>query len=347
MGEKKERNTNLELYRIIVMLAIVAHHSVVNSGLLDVIGENPMDSRSLFAFLFGAWGKTGINCFVLISGYFMCKSEITLKKLLKLLGEVYFYSITINAVFLVTGYVQPSFKLLFFILLPIQGFSGNFVSCFIVYYLAIPFLNILVRNMSKREHQLLLLLVLSVYTLIGSLPSVGVRIEYITWFCILHMVSSYIRFYEFPVKITHVQWGWLSLLSFFLACVSVIGLIWLGEADRWDFLLSDTNKFFAFSTGLSSFMWFKDLEIPHSKFVNRIAASAFGVLLIHANSDVMRQWLWNDVFDMTGMYYMDGFVLYCILSVLVIYIVCSIIDQFRIILLEKPLFNLVDKRLGK
>lgn len=30
---KKQRNSNLELYRIIVMLAIVAHHYVVNSGL--------------------------------------------------------------------------------------------------------------------------------------------------------------------------------------------------------------------------------------------------------------------------------------------------------------------------
>lgn len=30
----KIRNSNLELYRIIVMLLIVAHHSVVNSGVI-------------------------------------------------------------------------------------------------------------------------------------------------------------------------------------------------------------------------------------------------------------------------------------------------------------------------
>ena len=34
---KKNRNSNLELYRIIVMLLIVAHHSVVNSGILNEI----------------------------------------------------------------------------------------------------------------------------------------------------------------------------------------------------------------------------------------------------------------------------------------------------------------------
>ena len=68
----KNRNSNLELYRIIVMLLIVAHHFVVNSGVIDVMYEHPLSSNSTFLFLFGAWGKTGINCFMLITGYFMC-----------------------------------------------------------------------------------------------------------------------------------------------------------------------------------------------------------------------------------------------------------------------------------
>lgn len=34
---KEVRNSNLELYRIIVMFFIVSHHYLVNSGLLSVI----------------------------------------------------------------------------------------------------------------------------------------------------------------------------------------------------------------------------------------------------------------------------------------------------------------------
>ena len=34
---KEARNSNLELYRIIVMFFIVSHHYLVNSGLLPVI----------------------------------------------------------------------------------------------------------------------------------------------------------------------------------------------------------------------------------------------------------------------------------------------------------------------
>jgi len=40
------RNSNLELYRIIVMLLIVAHHYVVNSGLVDVMAENVQTALS-------------------------------------------------------------------------------------------------------------------------------------------------------------------------------------------------------------------------------------------------------------------------------------------------------------
>ena len=60
----KNRDSKLELYRIIVMLLIVAHHYVVSSGLTadGPIYTDPLSWRSLFLLLFGAWGKTGINC---------------------------------------------------------------------------------------------------------------------------------------------------------------------------------------------------------------------------------------------------------------------------------------------
>ena len=65
--QPKKRDSNLELFRIITMLLIVAHHYVVNSGLTAANGPiqaDPLSGRSIFLLLFGAWGKTGINCFV-------------------------------------------------------------------------------------------------------------------------------------------------------------------------------------------------------------------------------------------------------------------------------------------
>ena len=98
------RDSNIELFRIITMFFIVAHHYVVNSGLTledGPIAANPLSGNSIFLLLFGAWGKIGINCFVMITGYFMCKSSITLRKFAKLLGEIMFYKIGIGLIFLI------------------------------------------------------------------------------------------------------------------------------------------------------------------------------------------------------------------------------------------------------
>lgn len=73
------------------MLLIIAHHYVVNSGLTTPIYTGIRSAHSIFLLLFGAWGKTGINCFVSITGYFMCKTRISAKKFAKLVFLVMFY----------------------------------------------------------------------------------------------------------------------------------------------------------------------------------------------------------------------------------------------------------------
>lgn len=109
--KKSVRNSNIELFRIISMLIIVAHHYVVNSGLLEKINESThLGANDIFLLLFGWGGKTGVNCFILITGYYMCTSKITFKKYIKLLSERYFYTVVFFFIFLVTGYMPFSFK---------------------------------------------------------------------------------------------------------------------------------------------------------------------------------------------------------------------------------------------
>lgn len=73
-------------------------------------------------------------------------------------------------------------------------------------------------------------------------------------------------------------------------------------------------------------MWFKSMKIRHIKWINTIAASAFGVLLIHANSNTMRQCLWKDTVDFVGHFDTPYYWLYAIGCVLAIYALCTLID---------------------
>lgn len=339
----KERNSNLELYRIIVMLLIVAHH-YVNSGLMSVMKEEPLHIQSIFLYLFGMWGKTGINCFVMITGYFMCKSHISLRKFMKLLLEVYFYNVVITGIFLLTGYARPSFSTVFYALVPIQSFGVNFVACFVVFYLLIPFLNLLIQTMNSKLHLRLILLCLLVYCMIGTIPKITLGVNYVSWFVVLYFIASYIRLYGFPIKISNRNWGWLTLLSILISMASVVFMAWLSTVFVnknipvfW--FVADSNHIMALVTALCSFMFFKDLNIRYSKVINLIGASTFGVLLIHANSDIMRQWLWQDILNNVGQYGTNTMVLHAILSVIAIFVICILVDMLRMRFVEKPLFN--------
>ena len=55
------------------------------------------------------------------------------------------------------------------------------------------------------------------------------------------------------------------------------------------YMVSGSNMPLALLVSVSIFMWFKTLRIPQSRFINAIGGSTFGVLLIHTNSDTMRQ----------------------------------------------------------
>ena len=108
---------------------------------------------------------------------------------------------------------------------------------------------------------------------------------------------------------------------------------------------SDSNKVLAVVTAISLFVFFKNLKLKYNPVINIIAASTFGVLLIHANSYTMIGWLWKDLLNNVGAFHTDLFVVHAVCSVIGIYVICTIIDIGRIYLLEKPVFKLIDKKL--
>ena len=341
------RDSNLELYRIICMLMIVAHHYVTSSGFIGESGpiiNAPHHTNSLFLMVFGAWGKTGINCFIMITGYYMCKSNITVRKLLKLLLQVEFYKVLFYLIFLRTGYESLSLSRLIDVIMPFWGFQNEFVSCFIVFYLLIPFLAILVNHMSKRQHELLILLLIGGYTLLGSIPSFKISFNYITWFNIIFVISSYIRLYPSRFLENKKLWGWATILSLILASVSILLLHWFLSAGM--FFVSDCNKIFAVIIAWTSFLYFKSLKIKRSRIINTISASTFGVLLIHANSSAMRLWLWRDFLNVTSWFSLPlwQLILYSLGGVYLVFGTCALIDQLRIRYIEKPFFQWFDHR---
>lgn len=340
---RKDRNTNLELYRIITMLLIVAHHYVLQSGLTSETGPiyNDLTSiRSFFYLLFGTWGKIGINCFVLITGYFMCKSQISIKKFVKLLAEILFYNLTITSIFWISGYEAFNLKDLFKAIIPIRSIEQNFIGCYLIFYLFIPFLNMLIRQLSEKQHIAILALSIFTYVFFGTFHKVSMN--YVSWFVVLYFISSYLRLYYKSWFDNTSLWGILTLAFVLTSSASVVCCVQFGERFGIDdvyYFVADSNTVLATLTGVCSFMFFKNLKVPQSRFVNAVAASTFGVLCIHDNSGMMRQWLFKDLLHVVDSYNTSFFAIYAACAVLGIFTICIVIDYLRIRFLERPFLN--------
>ena len=267
-----------------------------------------------------------------------------MRKFIKLMLWIYLYKIIIYGVFMVSGHETMDVLRLAQLAMPVWGFNDNFTSCFIAFWFTIPFWNILIKNMSKRQHLLLLLLLLSIYTLPANIPKFRISFNYVMWFGVIYVLASYIRLY--PAKNDNRKlWGILSALSIIIASTSVLVLHYTAPGSE-NYLVADTNKLFSVVIAVTTFMWFKNLNIGYCRVINLIGASTFGVLLIHTNSNAMRQWLWEETVDCCGHFNLPFWhlVRHSFGYVLTIFFVCILIDRIRIRLIEEPFFRWYDKK---
>lgn len=351
IGGGQHRDSSIELFRIITMLCIIAHHYIVNSEILEEITrQNILTHNSLFSLLFGCGGKTGINCFVLITGYFMCESNISAKKFLKLFIEIEFYKAIFYLAFAFSGYTIFSLKEFTNALIPMQELGGGFVDSYLVFYLFIPYLNLLIKSMNKMHHLVLIMLCFLSGTILQTFLKASTAFTYVGWFMVLYFVGSYIRLYPKKSFQDRKICGISFLISLVFSWASVFARAWIyAEMGIRTIMYQsvDINRIFAVSTAVSGFLFFKSLHLKYCAIINKFAASAFGVLLIHANSDMMRQWLWQDILRNVQVYQSNYLVIHAIASVISIYIICALIDMVRIKLLEKPFFYWYDRFLDR
>lgn len=347
-NQSVKRQSNIELLRIVGMLLIISHHYVVNSGITENLSFSQYPVNAAFLTLFGMWGKTGINIFLLISGYFMCTSSLTLRRYCKIAFEWIFYHYVIYFIMLVAGYETFSLpRILYLVFSPFiyANGSGNFTSSFLIFYLFIPFLNIFIHSAIRREYRNLVLFLLFVFTVLSTFFYNTAIFGEVFWFIAVYFIGGYLRLYP-PVWAQSLQKSArLLLLSLFLCYLSVgictLLQIRLSVPIDPRYFVQDANKLGAVLVGVFLFTTFKNLGIGYSKWINQIAATTFGILMIHANSNAWRTFMWRDLLHVDVSYALPPalLILRSLLVVAGIFICCSVLDLLRINLIEKPVFR--------
>ena len=347
-GGGEQRDSNIELLRIIAMFFIISHHLVWNSGLTSLYDYGHVTRNMEFFQLFGAWGKTGINIFVFISGYFLCTSSLTVKRFLKVFLEAKFYAVVCYIALLLAGYEVLSGKRLFMLAFElIRSVNISFTGTFLTLYLITPFLNKLIGALNQRQHASLIGVLLTIYTVSATVLSQPLTYSELGWYVTLYLIAAYLRHYPMPWMASRMITGCGLLVSLLLCCgtILVIDHTPLCHYMTPYFLTNNCQHIGSLSVAVFAFLWFKNLKLGYHPVINLIASTTFGVFLIHTASDAMRACLWKDVLGVTGWYEKgEGTVLLLSFgSVLLIFLVASLIDLVRQMAIERPFFNLMRK----
>lgn len=137
--------------------------------------------------------KFGVNCFIIITGYFLIDSKFNRKKLLKLIGEVLFYSWTILIGVLILTNQKIDFKSILRCVFPVTYSHYWFVTNYVILYLLSNYINKFLLNLTQREYRTLMIILLVIWCIIPSVLFGKIGFSNLDWFILLYMIGAYIK----------------------------------------------------------------------------------------------------------------------------------------------------------
>ena len=346
-ADQRKRNYSIDLLRIIAMVMIVFLH--INShGELNHYYNINSANGFILRFL-SICSIVAVNIYVLISGYFLINQKFKVSKLIQLLVEVLFYSVI---VFIIRKIQGASFSLNEYLqtFLPVSYKLYWFVTAYFGMYLLSPFLNKLLNTVNKRQHLLLVFVLLCIHTILRDIliksDPFDVENGYsLVWFIIVYIIAAYLR------KYNELETVKLPGLFYFLLCCFMLGIwaILTFLSDKIDIInrysLSNYwtryNSLLNILSSVFLFISFKRLHINNKiiiKIISFLSPLTLGVYLIHDNPFI-RNYIWFRIFRTDQIE--NDFLLIpkAIGIVLCIFVICIIIDLIR-----KIFFNIIYKR---
>lgn len=293
---KAKRNSNIELLRIIAMLMIVAYHYSIYS----FYAEDLYSSRGkYFLDLIGNYGKTGVNLFVMISGYYLAKQKFSLKRMLKIAGQLWFYSLfTLAIAVLAFGYSVDR-SILRLSVFPVTSGYYWFASYYVLLLLLSPLLNRFAASIGKDRLRLSILLLLFLYSILPTFFRVHMFFNEQCWFVTLYLTAAYLRLYGGDGACGKKRGIWRALA--WGACIPAFAWVCTFVGSRTGNVsilelstrLGTDSSFFGYMFALELLRYFLSKEPTYIPAVNILGGATFGVYLFHESifaRDVLRIW---------------------------------------------------------
>lgn len=325
---QRPRESNLELLRIIAIFAVLGDHYFSGTGIRQELSGHAL----LVANFLSSGGCIFVNVFVLIGTWFLVDLPFKGTRPLRLYLTLAFYSIPITLAMLLIG--RPiCFQQIVQGLFPFTFMATWFTNAYISLLLLTPFLQRILQ-MPKELLQKIVALLFLLVSLPASLPWMTTY-DYISgmfWFSCVYLFVGYLkhhtRAFDFGATWLYAVVAILGycLIAFFRAspCPQI--------ATTADMYRASIKSIPNLAIAYSFFIVFLRLQMGCVTWINKSAQSVFSVYVIH-QIPAFSDWLWELVrgfLQLVAGNSPSAIALNCLLSCMVIFILCILLDQFRI-----------------
>lgn len=300
---RSKRMANIELLRILAMFMVVMLHYLSKGDLLMEL-TGPVTVNGYIAWGLETLSIAAVNIYMLISGFFLVSAEFKSRRLLDLLLQVFFYSLTIPIFLILTGNLSLGdltiHKLLYY-LLPTQMIHYWFVTAYVGMYLFAPLLSAAVRTITQKQLKTIILLLLIFYSVYKSILPVRLEMDNLgydsIWFMCVFLIAAYIRLYGISFfKNARVAFTCFFASSFAIFTLTmIIRFVFLttGQLETLIQVAYGYNHILNIVAAVSLFYAFYYMKFPEniiSKWICIAAPGTFGVYLLHEHIEIRYLW---------------------------------------------------------
>lgn len=291
-----QRNSSIELLKLIAMLTIVLSHVAQTVGSANTqipfdANISSMDPTIIILQLLRYFGSIGNNLFFICSAWFLVdKEKIKAEKIASLWGNTWTISALLLIGFFIAG-ISVSYKSALTHLFPTLLRNNWYITCYLLFYPITPALNSLIKGMTKRKFLSVNLVLTFLYVVIPLVKTDLLYNSNLVRFIVIYFLVAYCKLYLMNT-ISKPKVNWIMLLvgiigivaiqlsiDFFGSHIPVVGRLIGSHAIHFN----NNSSPFVLLVAFSLFNIFR-LNSWFSKCINDLASVTVFVYLLHENN---------------------------------------------------------------
>lgn len=356
MVEGKQRQSGIELLKILAMIMIVISHITITLGVenahyaLNYVYKYQNVSRNIQSLMlawFRTFGAQGNLIFFVCSAWFLVESrKVNYKKNIRMLADVWVINISILIIFELGGWYEIFSQDVKGSIFPTIYATNWYITCYILFYLIHLMLNRIINSLTQKEFLTTNIISLFLYFGIGYIHDGVFFVSNLILFIVVYFEIAYLKIYMKDFCVSKSKNVIMLIVGIggtpiMILLTNFIGLHSSHFQDMLTYWGRNTSPFLLI-TAIAMFNLFKSQKFANN-VVNNIASLSLLIYIIHENlllRTYVRPQIWIFIYEKFGY---SNIVMWVLLQAISIFIIAIIISYLYKIFLQKFVYWVSDR----